>query len=851
MPALHRWLPLSSCRLLHASASYHSYHLLALSRGRHASGRALSTLSSLRSDDAPSSHSDPTSFADTPPAGLPPSSQPVSLDQLRSVLQSPITSTTTLLSLIQHARSQPSLLDLLTPSDYSLLCHQLSLHNAAHSDYRALTCLLLMEVYDEYCTRERDGSNNGWGAGWRRELMTDALTVCSRTGEGRGCEFVAVGMSFYGLTLTACDMNAVLWGWRFDRGHQWRWYGTMRELSRAIAAGQEPADQDSRTLSLHRALKAADLQSAHSSHWRPDSTTVLIMMHSCLVNKQAADDGFARLDNRVLRRLTTAAFHLPASAPLTTHLFNQLISLSSVIDRDIPLRFSRRVHALFRMANELHCPLTERSLRLAMGAAHILQHRHQANSAVSHGSEVNGWAATEQQQLAVADDESSVDSSWFSTLQSDPNGAQFALDVLAAFQQSGASVGPSSALFFDLHATATTPWQRVLELFDWVQHEGGHIDMQRAMTAIEACYRGKHWQRALDILVLPEWAKKFIHVDVLSRATKSNNGVQREQSQHGGGGHTANYMQSDAGSAVYVQPPTPVETIEWQASNRRWSGPQHDRLSWLTELKDEPWLAINPTAGLLEKRSEVSAVSVQSVAAAHDTASLPLAPLSYPATILHFAYTIAAMDEASNAEAVLKADRLHIIALRLLPFLGSLYQYDTNSIHLHHPLTSLHTVNSFVQQPHNQQAKLFSLLYLVWRIMRRHFVDNSTAVELLRHSALYGSRVHGRWGISHRAKLHRGHPLRIRVDTEAELRILQRLLIQPPFELKTCDNGQIGELKRYKLYELAGNPAKQNEKQPVERLWWKAMHNAQGMNQEVIALELPSHSWYGALQGRE
>jgi len=779
------------------------------------------------------------------------------------MLRSAVPSTTTLLSLIQHVRSQQPLLDLLTPSDYSLLCHHLSLHNAAHSDYRALTCLLLMDVYDEYCIRERNGSGNGWGQGWQRELMSDALTVCSRTGEGRGCEFVAVGMSFYGLALTAREMNAVLWGWRFDRGNQWRWYDAMRELSRAIEAREQPVDLDSRTLSLYYALKAGDPSSNNGSYWRPNSTSVLILMHSCALSKQPGDDRFTRLDTAVLRRLTTSAFHLPAAAPVTVHLFNQLISLSSVVDRDNPLRFSRRVHALFRMANELQCPLTERSLRLAMGAAHILKHRHQIHGSIASGAEVNGLSATQQQQQPAAADEQfagieqpsdvTVDSSWSAALQNDPDGVQFAVDVLAAFQQSGASVGPSSALFFDLHTSASTPWQRVLELFDWVQQEGGHVDMTRALTTIEACYRGKHWQRALDILVLPKWAKGFIHVDVLGKGNnKAYNGARRQQSG-ADGDHAATRTPAEAQSSVSAQPAATSEAIEWQVGARRWSGPQHDRLVWLTELKDEPWLT--PTA---EQQAEKQAVAETDAAVVptvtlHDAPSAPSgprAPLSYPATILHFAYTIAAMDEASNAEAVLKADRLHITALRLLPFLGCLYQYDSNTIHLHHPPTPLSSVNSFVQQPHNQHAKLFSLLYLVWRTMRRHFVDNSTALELLRLSALYGTRLHDRWGISPQARERRYDPLRFRVDSEAELRILQRLLTQPPFELHTRKNGQLGEVKRYKLHELAGKPAKQHEKMPVERLWWNAMHKGQRMDQEVLALELPSYLWLGALKSK-
>ena len=771
------------------------------------------------------------------------------------MLRSSISATTTLLSLIQHVRSQPPLVDLLTPSDYSLLCHQLSLHNAAHSDYRALTCLLLMDVYDEYCTRERHGSDNGWGQGWRRELMVDALTVCSRTGEGRGCEFVAVGMSFYGLTLTDSEINAVLWGWRFDRGNQWRWFDTMRDLSRAVAAGEEPADRDSRTLSLYYAIKAGDNQSPNGSHWRPDSTSVLIMIHSCYLSTQV-DDRFSRLDTAVLRRLTASNFHLPAAAPLTAHLLNQLISFSSLLDRDNPLRFSRRVHALFRMANELHCPLTERSLRLAMGAAHILEHRHQIHNDATNTSETNGSSPVQQQQPLVADEQPgdvSVDSSWSTALQNDPDGVQFAADVLAAFQQSGASVGPSSALFFDLHTSATTPWQRVLELFDWVQHEGGHIDMQRALTAIEACYKGKHWQRALDILVLPKWAKGFIHVDVPGKGSTAYSGPKSEQSRFDAG-YAANSAQVEGQPALSVQCAASSEPIDWQASERRWSGAQHDRLLWLTELKDEPWLRLAANAEEPEKKAEretaVPSLTLQAASAARATPSLPLAPLSYPATILHFAYTIAAMDEASNAEALFKADRLHVTALRLLPFLGYLYQYDTNTVHLHHPLTPLHSVNSFVHQPLNQQAKLFSLLYLVWRTMRRHYVDNSTSLELLRLSALYGGRVHDRWGISSQAKLLRWDPLRFRVSSEAEVRILQRLLTLPPFELRTRKNGQLGEIKRYKLYQLAGVPARQNEKQPVERQWWNAMHKSQRMDQEVVALELPSYLWYGALQNK-
>ena len=856
-----RWLPLSSFRLLCSTASYRS-HSSAARRAALPLGRPLSTLSSLRADDAPPPPSASSESHDALPVlSRRSADDPLSLDELRSMLRSSVPSTATLVSLVQHVRSQPPLLSQMTPSDYALVCHHLSLHNAAHSDYRALTCLTLMDVYDEYCAREFSGDGAEWGAGWRRELMTDALTVCSRTGEGRGCEFVACGMSFYGLPLTAQEMNSVLWGWRFERGNQWRWYDRMRVISKAIAAGEEPADRDSRTLSLYYGLmRAGDAQTASGDHWGLDSATVLIMMHSNSLNKQPQDERFDRLDREVLRRLTASAFHLLTADPTTAHMLNQLISLSSVMDRDIPRRFSRRVHALFRMANELQCQLTERSLRLAMGAAHILEHGHWTHSSGFNRSEVNGSLTTQKQQQEQPWNIESMDaadnSSWFAALQTDPDAAKFAVDVLAAFQQSGASVGPSSALFFDLHTSAATPWQRVLELFDWVQHEGGHIDMKRALTAIEACYRGKHWQRALDILVLPKWAKGFIHVSIAERAANTLKAPQRRHSrERPQGGSTALGTQAGDESSASAQAAASSEPVEWLASQRRWSGPQHDRLVWLTELKDEPWLLLMSNSepadkkNVAERMAAVPSLPVPAVAAAAATPSLPLAPLSYPTTILHISYTIAAMDEASNAEAVLKADRLHVMALRLLPFLGCLYQYDTNTVHLHHPLTALDTVNSFVHHPHNQPAKLFSLLYLVWRTMRRRFVDNSSAVELHRLSSLHGDRVHDRWGFSPQAKRMRRDPLRFRVDSEAEARTLQRLLTQPPFELRAQENGTLGSVRRYTLYELAGQPAREHEKQPVERRWWEAMHKPP-MAQECVVLELPSRVWYSALNNK-
>ena len=855
--ALLRWLPSSS---LHLLRTVHAPSSILTSAWRPSLHRSLSTLPNRRSDSEPTLPTEAPSASDAPsPSTFPWSTSPLSLAELRSMLQHVIPSTATLLSLVQHVRSQPGLVSLLGPSDYSLLCHQLSLHNAAHSDYRALTCLLLMDVYDEYCIRERNDSDNGWGEGWRHELMADALSVCSRTGEGKGCEFVVAGMAFYGVPLTAHEMNAVLWGLRRDRYHQWRWYDVMKELSRAMAAGQEPAERDSRTLSLYYALKAGHTRSAagssssHGSHWRPDSTTVLILMHSCLLVVEPPDGRYTRLDSGVLRRLTTAAFHLPAADPHTAQLLNQLISLSSVIDRDQPQRFSRRVHALFRMANELRCPLTERSLRLAMGAAHILQHRRQTHSLTTSGSETNDQpAAAAAATVEERSSDASVEPSWSAVLQSDPDGAQFAADVLAAFQQSGVSVGQSSALIFDMHATGSAAWQRVLELFDWVQREGGHIDMQRALTAIEACYKGKHWQRALDILVLPKWAKGFVHVDVSSKGDDALRATNRKRKDKAAGGHTPVRAAHEAEAAISAQPVTSSEPIEWQANKRRWSGPQYDQLVWLTELSNEPWLMSAASSERSRRETAVpSPPAHEVVSAASGIAALPLAPLSYPATILHFAYAIAAMDDAGNAEALLKADRLHMTALRLLPFLGALYQYDSNTIHLHHPLTPLNTVNSFLQQPRNQHAKLFALLYLVWRMMRRHFVDYSTPLELFRLSALYGSRGDGRWGVTSRAKSVRREPLRFRVADEAEAHILQRLLAQPPFELRARADGQIGVIKRYKLHELAGSAAKQDQKQPVERQWWNAMHSAQRMDQEVVALEVPSQMWYAVLQSKE
>ena len=848
LSSLLRWLPSSSLRLFHShysasvAATANQQALLA------SPNRCLSTLASARTQDAPSTSDYSVAGADSPSTDTASSASglSVTMDELRVTLRHAILSTASLLALVQHVRSERSLVDALTPSDYSLVCHHLSLHNAAHSDYRALTCLTLMDVYDEYCTRESNGEGEGWGEGWRRELMLDALTVCSRTGEGKGCEFVALGMSRYGMALTSREMNTVLWGWRFNWSKQWLWYETMLQLSAALAASEQPTDSDPRLLAFYHALQGSAV-TRDGSRWRPDSVSVLIMMHSCSLGGAWQDDGFRRLDEDVLRRLSTSAFYLPAAAATTAHLLNQLISLSFVIDRNQPRRFARRVQSLFRLAAELQCTLTERSLRAAMAAAHILKHRQ-----AEFNSVMNATRDDEQPSDAT------VDSSAYSGVQHDPDGARLAADVLAALQRCGASAGPSSALYFDLHADGSTPWQRVLELFDWVRQEGGHIDMQRALTATEACYRGRHWQRALDILVLPKWARKFINHNAAAQTAKTRSRHSHEQTRAIGGDGVRS---EDAKTSATSESAVSDAPIEWIASKQRWSGRQLDRLVWLVELQDEPWLKLTPTLvshtspAAEQAESETDAAfSIPSAVGLAPTiprlSPSPLfAPLSYPCTLLHVAYAIAAMDEASNAEAVLKADRLHVATLRLQPFIGRLYHYDSNTLHLHHPLLELHAARSFVQQPANQPAKLFSLLYLAWRTMRRRFVDNSLPLELQRVGFHYGSRGAKRWGVLAEAKELRRDPLRFRVDSEAEVAVLRRVLTQPPFGLHTRKNGQLGDVKRYKLWQLAGNrPAKsRTEHPPIDSVWWEAMHGAQRMGQEVITLELPSYLWHGAM----
>ena len=867
--ALLRWLPPSSVRLLRTlptcrptrhldGCTIHHAAVSPIRQPRHAisSCRALSTLSTVPADSdsasSPSASTGTDLFSSSSSASLQPWTNTQSLDELRSKLRTTIPKTTTLLALIQQVQSDRSLLAQLTPSDYSLLCHHLSLHNGVHYEYRALTCLSMMGLYDHYCARElqaADDSESGWGRGWRRELMTDTLNVCSRTGEGEACELVVTNMVSYGLAPTAHDMNAALWGLRGKPGVQWLWYELMQQVSRALATGQQPTDSP-RALALYRVIREGDALARDCDRFRPGSATLLILMHSAALSLRPNGEHDFRLDF-VLRRLTpTEPFFLPSAAPATTLLFNQLISLSSVMDRDEPLRFARRVHSLFRLANELKCPLTERSLRLAVGAAHILQHRW-ASRRNSHESTAAAAAAAAADQQS--NDSTPVDS-WWQSLHPDssPDGVQFANDVVVAFEASGMKVGPSSALLFDLQ-TATAPWQRVLELFDWVQVEGGHINMQRALTAIEACYKGKHWQQALSILVLPKWAKTFIHGSDTAAAAYYRNNLARPATQSPS--DRANTQLSHPTLTEHTSTHASIVAIEWLPSEGRWSGPQHDRLVWTKELKDEPWLLFTPVVEVTSTDAAVPSLTVdEAPATPRSSVPLLLPPLSYPVTVLHIAYTIAAMDEAANAEALLKADRLHAMALRLLPFLGYIYQHDTNTIHLHHPPTPLDTVNTFVQQPRNQRAKLFALLYLVFRIMRRRFMDNPVTADsgLIGLSALCGHRLHGLWGVSKESAKQRWRtPLRFRVASEEEAHTLQQLLAQPPFELRARrmpENGLLGTIRRFRLSELAGTPVKAHEKQPIERAWWKAMHQGQRMDQEVIVLQISSDVWYRTLQ---
>ena len=338
-------------------------------------------------------------------------------------------------------------------------------------------------------------------------------------------------------------------------------------------------------------------------------------------------------------------------------------------------------------------------------------------------------------------------------------------------------------------------WQAVLAAYDR-QVGRGHppVELADSFKAIDACYRGRHWQRAVEVLVMPLYT--LFNANELQLLTSP------------GGSAPAD---SPSSSPALPAPHDEAEYIALSPITGRWSGPQSyrpdfalllDKETWreasrdpYTELRTQSWsskvaaIRHSPNAKpIVARSSSPSSILVPAVAS----------PPMLCSSVLHFAFCIAAMDEAGNAESLAKADRLHAIALHHFPFLFHLYHPHSRTIHLVHPPLPppFAAINAFVHHPDRTRDRLWALLYLVWRLLRRREMGGERSevgevwvIEQLYEEAHSQRPEEQRDGpalaVSKRGGGDDGRPpMQLRIEGEKEAAVLRGVLREGPWSLK-------------------------------------------------------------------
>ena len=641
--------------------------------------------------------------------------------------------------------------------DYHLLVHQLALQQ---SDARHLhsNCALLLSLYDEYLRRE------AWPT-LPAGVVRDALAMASSAGEGAVCERLLRDLEAGGVHPTIDDLNLVLWGKRADDSALWEWWTRMEGFVTAA-----PAPSSSPPFAGGLQLNADSL---------------LILLHA-----NADGSRWVRVDCWLLRRtedglLSRAVFAGPS--PSLSLLFEQLfafvefvsspkrafsqaerISALAAVDATFNSDARRfqwwplaavpsRLASLYRTASTLRCPLSAQSLRLLL--AKLGPHTRE-------------------------DDE--CDPAQSQPRPTEPYGVTSAALFSAGLRRELELRWQESAEPSDSR-TPKAPWQGVLAAYDRKVSQRQHVDMADSLAAIQACHRGKHWQRAVELLIIP----RFPQFDVADLVTVDAGS--RAAAQAGEDKPLAlDLTDGVAPSAVDAH----EEYIDLSPVTGRWSGPQTHRVVFCELLQSESWAdaeRLPRTRLLLPKQSAVTAerLPLRAVSAAAVTQSSP--PAVQPwlgSTVLHYAHCIAAMDDAGNAESVRKADLLHAIALVQFPFLLHLYNPVNRVLHLVHPsLPSPYApINAFVHDGGRTHDRLWSLLYLPWRLLRRLALsgERSEAADIYNLEEWYaaGQSAAVDEKRQRHARTSEPLPLRVRIEAPSEVGALRRVLRDGPWSLK-------------------------------------------------------------------
>ena len=751
------------------------------------SARLLSTASPRPSPPPPSSHPSlfpPISDPLLPPSPAhPPSPSPIdplwlcNLSELRALLRYPLP-LPSLFLIIQRFRT--TFYSLCTPADTALLLHHLALHHRDTFILHSLTSTALL-LYNDHLTRSPSTPQPPLPPSSLRDL----LTLASLAGEGALCTHLTSLIPHP----TIDDLNLQVWGNRADEQMLWKAWEQLDTLTAPLSPVEHRGQVgwggvEGRVKATPASLLVLLHACGRGEGWlRFDVWLVLRgerFMREQMVREEVGGGGgggggasasTALLDH--LQRYVQCKLKELRKLPVRIAWVDAARTLESIsAEERMPALFKGqgeprvRLALLYRWANACGMELPSNLMRRLLADAD--EEAMQQDEEGMREEEEKG-AMQPQTDHSEQHPQASSSSAWpNSLLRTDlvVSPALFSDGLRAELRLRGESEdAPAVQDAVAAAVTAKVSWQTVLAAYEQ-QVSRGHppVELSHSFHAIEACYRGKHWQRAVELLVMPLYT--LLDSQQLRLLTSPTLHAQQPQPQ-------------PQPQLPAQPPPSPAhdddDYIALSPITGRWSGPETFRVDWFMFTPSSPAF-VPPSVPF---------------------STLPLLCSS----VLHFAFCIAAMDEAGNAESVAKADRLHAIALHHFPFLFHLYQPHSRTIHLVHPTLppAYDAIEDFVQHLDRTRDRLWALLYLVWRLMRRRELGEARSevgeVWLIEEMYEEGRRVKGVVGgeageaaVTGSGKRERVE-LQLRLGEVSEVATLRRVLQEGPWALKRGQQG--------------------------------------------------------------
>ena len=873
------------------------------------------------------------------------------LTELRALLHYPLPTLSSLFLLIQ--RLLTSFPFQLLPSDFHLLIHHLALHQEDEGQLHSITAIAL-RLYDDYAQRQ------GWpplpGA-----VMRDLLTLTSRAAEAEASLQLLERMEAGGIEgVGVAEYNLVLWAMRQSSQQRLQWWRSMGEKS----ASAPFINAESLLVALH-AHVASHTGATRLRFYAWLASRTEEYLHRCLQSSTTSPTL-----PLLLSQLSAFTDSYLSSAAVQSNVAKVVAELRWRLGPEflVPKSFQWE-----KTVTPLYLQLTLHRVATSLGVALPLTAVRQLSLRVEAERRRGNWKLGELLPKSEGGEAVSIGTALLC--------AGLNSELRVRLREVGEEVREGN--------TRSLLWQAVLAAYERKLSQGVEVTLADSLEAIVACYRGQHWQRAVELLVMPLYTT-LPPDEVKGLVTKRPSPVSPQSSPS-----AVTALPAVASVTTPSTPPTPVipllrdedEYIDLSPVTGEWTGPQSHRIDFASLLqnftphgyassltgdsKSSTSLSLqvgqHSTAGgpvtppaarltstpppskmavdvtplesrrlLLEHswsfntrelrkffRDRIGAgkeldllkgplkdsVIVQ-FATAEDAAralnecngrevegrkvtlrpyregeeSRPSLEVSMPyltgpalgLTVLHFAYCIAAMDEAGNAESIAKADRLHSIALLQFPFLLHLYEPSTSTIHLVHPINTGTTaspphINAFLFAPHRAKDRMWALLYFVWRILRRTAggsdrrrvtASRVTARPLWQLERWYGGNDWTGEGVAMVEAKRRF--VRLRVEREEEVRVLRRMLREEPWGMMGAAEDEEWPLQEIRVGQLMPSftgrkrAGENNERLPGttaemmgpgwESGWAALFSHIEHEDTRLPCLRIPGEAWEECIQ---